>query len=194
MTSESVRPDGPDAVTRFRRWFWQPPRAHGEVEPERRVSFLELFSDLVYVVVISQAAHHLAGHLSIRAYVEFAIVFGLVWIAWVNGTLYYDLHGREDGRTRTFVFVQMGILALLAVSTADAAGSSGQAFALVYAAFIVVMTWLWYTVRRQDRPEFMAVTVSTSPLASAMVSFGPVTSVTGVPLRYQEYVRLVSPP
>ena len=33
-------------------------------------------------------------------YVEFAIVFGVIWVAWANGTLYYELHGREDGRTR----------------------------------------------------------------------------------------------
>jgi low temperature requirement protein LtrA len=122
------------------------------------VSFLELFYDLVYVVVISQAANHLAGHLSLRAYLEFVVIFGVVWIAWANGTLYYELHGREDGRTRTFVFVQVAILALLAVFTGNAAGQSGAAFALVYTGFLVVMTWLWYTVRRQDRPEYMAIT------------------------------------
>jgi hypothetical protein len=45
----------------FRRHFWQPPRAHGDVIEGREVSFLELFYDLVYVVVVSQAARHLAG-------------------------------------------------------------------------------------------------------------------------------------
>ena len=63
------------AIGRFRGWFWQPPRAHGEIEAERRVSFLELFSDLVYVVVIAQAAHELAGSVSLRGYLEFLIVF-----------------------------------------------------------------------------------------------------------------------
>ena len=85
----------------------------------------------------------------------------MIWIAWVNGSLYLELHGREDGRTRNIVFVQMGILVLLAVFTADAADGSGRAFALVYAAFLAFSTWLWYTVRRQDRrdhPEFLAVT------------------------------------
>jgi low temperature requirement protein LtrA len=76
--------------------------------------------------------------------------------------MYLELHGREDGRTRSIVFVQMGILALLAVFTAEAADSNGPAFALVYATFLAVQTWLWYTVRRQDRhdhPEFLAVTL-----------------------------------
>jgi low temperature requirement protein LtrA len=146
------------ALGRFRRWFWRPPRAHGEIDPERSVSFLELFYDLVYVVVIAQAARRLATDMSPRSAVEFAVVFGLIWLAWINGTLYYELHGREDGRTRSFVFLQMAILALLAVFTAGAAGPDGTAFAVVYAAFLVVLTWLWYSVRRRDRPEFMEVT------------------------------------
>jgi len=142
-------------IGRFRRWFWRPPRAHGEIDPERSVSFLELFYDLVYVVVIAQAARHLAVDISIRGTFEFVVVFGLIWLAWINGTLYYELHGREDGRTRAFVFLQMGILVLLAVFTGGAAGADGTAFAVVYAGFLLVLTWLWYSVRRQDRPEYM---------------------------------------
>ena len=131
---------------------------HGEVIEDRAVSFLELFYDLVYVVVIAQAAHHLAGHQTLTAAIEFAIVFGLIWIAWLHGSLYYEIHGREDGRTRSFVFIQMAILALLAVYTGDAAGDGGMGFALTYAVYLLVLTWLWYTVRRRDRPEFLAVT------------------------------------
>jgi low temperature requirement protein LtrA len=37
---------------RFKRWFWRPPRAHGEVIADRQVSNLELFYDLVYVAVL----------------------------------------------------------------------------------------------------------------------------------------------
>jgi low temperature requirement protein LtrA len=54
------------AASQFRRWFWRPPRAHGEIETKRRVSFLELFDDLVDVVVIAQASHELAGSVSFR--------------------------------------------------------------------------------------------------------------------------------
>ncbi len=135
----------------FRRWLWSPPRAHGETIAERRVSFLELFYDLVYVAVISQAAHHLAEHVTARGSAEFAVIFALVWIAWISGSLYLEMHGREDGRTRNAVFVQMAILVLLAVFTGDAAGDSGAPFAVVYAIFLAVLTLLFYTVRRQDR-------------------------------------------
>jgi low temperature requirement protein LtrA len=145
---------------RFKRWFWRPPRAHGEIIADRQVSVLELFYDLVYVAVLDQAAHHLAGHVSVRGLAEFAVVFTLIWIAWINGSLYLELHGREDGRTRSIVFVQMGILVLLAVFTADAPGG-GWGFAVVYATYQIFQTGLWYTVWRQDRrdhPEFLPTT------------------------------------
>jgi low temperature requirement protein LtrA len=109
--------------------------------------------DLVYVAVLGQAAHHLAEHVSVRGLAEFAVVFALIWIAWINGSLYLELHGREDGRTRSIVFVQMGILVLLAVFTAEAADGSGWGFAVVYATYQVVQTGLWYSVWRQDRRD-----------------------------------------
>ncbi|HWD46661.1 MAG TPA: low temperature requirement protein A, partial [Actinomycetota bacterium] len=97
---------------RFKRWFWRPPRPHGEIVTDRLVSNLELLYDLVYVAVIGQASHQLAEHVSARGVASFAVVFALIWIAWINGSLYLELHGRQDGRTRSIVFVQMGILVL----------------------------------------------------------------------------------
>ena len=139
----------------------------------------------MYVAVIGQGAHHLAEHVTVRGVAEFAVVFALIWIAWINGTLYLELHGRQDGRTRSIVFVQMGILVLLAVFTADAADGSGRGFAVVYATFQVLQTGLWYSVWRQDRrdhPEYQAATggyvvgigVSTAVIgASAFLSATP---------------------
>src|SRR5579859_1806903 len=117
----------PDSVPsrtleRFTRWFWRRPRPHGATIRDRRVSPLESLYDLVYAVVIAQAAHPLEQHVSARRAGAFAVVFALTWIAWTNGSLYLELHGREDGRTRAFVFIQIGVLALVAVFAATAAG------------------------------------------------------------------------
>ncbi len=150
------------ALQLFKTWFWRPPRPHGETIVDRRVSPLELLYDLVYAAVIAQAGNHLAAHVSAAGLVEFTLVFSLVWIAWTNGSLYLELHGRDNGRTRTYVFIQIGILAILTVFASDASGVSGSAFAFAYAAYLVVMTWLWYEVRRQDarehRTEFLVDT------------------------------------
>jgi low temperature requirement protein LtrA len=58
----------------FRRRFWRPPRAHGEIIEDRSVSFLELFYDLVFVVVIARASHTLAHHVSWRGLGEYVVI------------------------------------------------------------------------------------------------------------------------
>jgi low temperature requirement protein LtrA len=149
------------AKRQFKRWMSAAPRPHGNVIRDRAVSNLELFYDLVYVAIITQAANRLTADVSARGFLAFVVIFTMTWIAWINGTLYIELHGREDGRTRLLVFVQMGILALMAVFTQNAPDATGQAFALVYAAFLALMTWQWNIVReldRADRPEFLPIT------------------------------------
>src|SRR6185503_13597726 len=149
------------AKSQFKRWLSSPPRPHGAVIKDRTVSNLELFYDLVYVAVIGQASRHLAMGVSLRGFLEFAVIFGMIWFAWFNGSLYIELHGREDGRTRLSVFLQMGVLALLAVFTGEAAGATGQQFAIVYAVFLGLMGWHWYSIRELDRierPEFLRIT------------------------------------
>jgi low temperature requirement protein LtrA len=144
----------------LRRWFTQPPRRHGDVDTDRTVSFLELFYDLVFVVLIAQIAHTLAGDISWNGARDFAVVFGLIWIAWLNGSLYHELHGREDGRSRAYIFVQMLILVVLAVYAGDAAGDDGQGFAIAYAVLLLVLTLQWYGVRRVDSDEWNSITGS----------------------------------
>jgi low temperature requirement protein LtrA len=163
----------------FMGWFWRPPRPHGATIRDRVVTNLELFYDLAYVAVIGEAAHHLAEDVSARAIAEFAVVFAMIWFAWINGSLYLEIHGRQDGRTRTFVFLQMGILVLLAAFAGGATGEGGGSFAVVYALLFAVMGWLWYSVRRQDDAEYatltgvyvlgMALSVAAA-LASALLS------------------------
>ena len=149
-------PVGRRAVVRQRvraglsMWFRTPPRRHGEVWYEREVSFLELFYDLVYVVLIGRTTHHLAVHVDGRSIAEFVVVFGLIWLAWSNGTLWHELHGREDGRSRNYIFLQMGLLALLAVFAGEATGDDGQEFAITYSVLFALLTWQWYRVRRVD--------------------------------------------
>ena len=158
MTVQEKRLDARTMLRRFREHLWKPPRRHGEVIEDRSVSFLELFYDLVFVVLIGHAAHTLAHNISWRGFGEFVIVFGLIWIAWLNGTFYQEAHGREDGRSRTFIFLQMLILAVLAVYTGKATGSDGASFALTYAALFLVHSWLWRTVQIQNDGEFSTIT------------------------------------
>lgn len=143
-------------LRQFLKRFWMPPRAHGDVRHERQVSHVELFYDLVFVVVIARAAHVLARDVTWGGVAAFAVVFTMVWILWLNGTLYYELHGREDGRTRSFVFIQMILVAILAVFTEGADVAYGRQFALVYALLLAVTTLFWWDVQRFSERKYLS--------------------------------------
>src|SRR5688572_27082928 len=128
---------------RFRRW-WQPPHPASQHPEERRITFLELFYDLVYVVIIAQLSHALAGNISLAGIGIFLFLFIVVWWAWFNGAMYHDLHGNNDIRTRVFTFLQMLTVAGMAVFAHNAMGEGSAGFAITYAAFHLILTWLWW--------------------------------------------------
>ena len=133
----------------FRRW-WQPPRNIAEREAHRQVTFLELFYDLVYVVLIAELTHALAEHIDLEHLANFAFLFVLVWWAWLNGTTYHDIHGNNDIRTRVFTFLQMFSVAAMAVFAHNALGDGSIGFALSYATFQLILTYLWWRTGVHD--------------------------------------------
>src|SRR5229473_1504439 len=139
---------------RLRRSLWQPPRPHGEQPPERVVGPLELFYDLAVVVLVAQAARHLAGHLTWRGLGEFAVVFTLVWIAWTNGSLHHELHGHDDARGRSTFLLQILVLAAMGAFIPEAGGARGAAFAVAAAVLFAILAVLWLLAARGDRPEY----------------------------------------
>jgi low temperature requirement protein LtrA len=139
---------------RLRRSLWQPPRAHGEQPRERAVGPLELFYDLAVVVLVAQAAHRLAGHLTWPGIGEFTAVFTLVWIAWANGSLHHELHGRDDARARSTFLLQILVLAAMGAFIPQAGGARGAAFAIASAVLFAVLAVLWLLAARGDRPEY----------------------------------------
>jgi low temperature requirement protein LtrA len=139
---------------RLRRYLWQPPRPHGEQPRERVVGPLELFYDLATVVLVAQAAHHLAGHLTWRGLGEFAVVFTLVWIAWINGSLHHELHGHDDARARSTFLLQILVLVAMGSFIPQAGGARGAAFAVAAAVLFAILAVLWLLAARGDRPEY----------------------------------------
>jgi len=134
--------------------LWQPPRPHGEQRPERVVGPLELFYDLAVVVLVAQAARHLAGHLTWRGLGEFAVVFTLVWIAWANGSLHHELHGHDDARARSTFLLQILVLVAMGAFIPEAGGARGAAFAVAAAVLFAVLAVLWLLAARGDRPVY----------------------------------------
>ncbi|MCY4147295.1 MAG: low temperature requirement protein A [Chloroflexi bacterium] len=151
----------------FRMW-WQRPRNISERSTDRKVSFLELFYDLVYVVLIAELTHALAHHVDLQHIAEFLFLFIITWWAWINGTAYHDLHGNNDIRTRVFTFLQMFTVAAMAVFAHGALGETSAGFALAYAGFQLILTFLWWRTGVHDpehqplsRPYALAFLITT---------------------------------
>lgn len=129
--------------------MWRTVRVTGDTATEREVSFLELFSDLVYVALVAAIAHDLAHHMEWASVDEFCVMFGLAWVAWLHGAAEFELHGRDDLRARAFTFAQMLLVVLLAVFVSDEAAAGRDRFAVAYCILFAVLAWQWQTVQRR---------------------------------------------
>lgn len=130
-------------IRNFRVW-WQRPRDLKDRIEHRQVTFLELFYDLTYVVIVAELTHSLATHVDFQHLLNFIFLFFIVFWAWINGTLYHDVHGNDDIRSRIFTFLQMFTVAGMAIFAHDAFGETAQGFALSFAAFQLILTYLWW--------------------------------------------------
>ncbi len=132
------------------RPWWGAPKNFDERKQERKVSWLELFYDLVYVAVIAQLTQQLAAHPSWNEIAFSFLLFSLVFWSWVNGSQYYDLHGSDSVRTRLFTFLQMLAVAAVAVTIHDTFAGHHQAFAIAFGVVQLVITYLWWSVGLWD--------------------------------------------
>jgi low temperature requirement protein LtrA len=133
-----------------KRW-WGAPRKFDQPEEERRVSWLELFYDLVYVIAIARITHHFALHVSINGFLEYISLFILIFWGWLNGSLYHDLHGNEGLRTRLMTLWQMMIIAALAITIDQSPERRYENITIVLMVMQLYITYLWWAVGFYDR-------------------------------------------
>jgi len=134
-----------------KKTWWQPPRRFKETQNERKISWLELFYDLVYVACIGQVTSHIAAHPD-GAHVSYAILyFVFIFWAWINGTQYYELHGNDTIRTRWFVFLEMLTVGAVAISVPAAFRGNIVSFTVSFLAVQGVTIYLLASVSFYDR-------------------------------------------
>lgn len=126
----------------------QPPRLRvgeaGETE-FRRVTWLELFYDLVFVVAVSQLAHNLSKDVSLKGFVGFVGLFTPLWWAWIGTTFYANRFDADTVVRRILMGVQMLAVAAIAVNIHHGLDDTSGGFALAYAAArgVLVLEYLW---------------------------------------------------
>ncbi len=136
--------------THSRAW-WGPPRKFDPNVEERKISWLELFYDLVYVIAISKITHHLGTHFGPAGFWEYSCFFCLIFWGWLNGSLYHDLHGNAGLRTRLMTLWQVMIIAAISVTISP---SQAGTFNFNTAAFMIMqlyITYMWWSVGIYDK-------------------------------------------
>lgn len=127
----------------YRLWWHAPRLRHTGGEEERKVSWLELFFDLVFVVIIARLAHHFGEHPSWYGLGELALLFIPVWWVWIAGTIYTDRFETEDLSYRTLMFVMMLIVGVMAVFAPYGLGKYADAYAWSYVSARVLIIGMW---------------------------------------------------
>lgn len=132
-------------VPTTRRPIWVRPSLHTESEADvdRRVSWLELFFDLFFVVAIAQVSHGLADHPTTVGFIDFITRIVPVWFIWVGYTVYNERFESEGLENRLFTFLLMIPVIFLAVAGHDELATSFRTFVLAYAAAKLIITALW---------------------------------------------------
>lgn len=118
-----------------------PPRMRATSHASNRhATWLELFFDLVFVVVIAQIVHGIKDHLTVAEIVKGIALFLPVWWIWVGHTVYATRFDTDDVLYRVATFAQMFAVAVLAVELHRFDGAKSTTFA---AAFVMARLLLW---------------------------------------------------
>jgi low temperature requirement protein LtrA len=131
--------------------WWGPPKKFSTHIAERKISWLELFYDLVYVIVISKTTHYLAAHPGWSGLLDYGYMFAMTFWGWYNGSMHHDLHGSPGIRTRFMTLWQMMAVGALAV-TLDSPPESivpRTTFAIMFLQLFI--TYLWWSVGIYDK-------------------------------------------
>lgn len=105
-----------------------------------RVTFEELFFDLVYVFAVTQVSHQLLHHLSLTGLLEALVIWFAVWLGWQYTCWVTNWFDPETPRIRGMLFVAMLLGLVMASSIPQAFGDRGLVFALSYVALQVGRT------------------------------------------------------
>src|SRR5690349_2267344 len=97
-------------------------------DQEKRVAWVELFFDLVFVVAVTQVSGLLHADHSWAGVLRAVVVFIPIYWAWVGMTMHANLHDVDQTSTRLGVFT-VGLCGLfMAVALPGAYGSRGLLF------------------------------------------------------------------
>jgi low temperature requirement protein LtrA len=132
---------------------------------EERVTPLELFFDLVFVLALTQCTALMAGEPTWGGLAKGLLVLAVLWWSWVGYAWLTSVVDPEEGAVRLVIFAAMAALLVVALCVPDAFGDLGLTFALAYAGVRAAHIALYVLASRDDpamRKSVLGLAVSTA--------------------------------
>jgi low temperature requirement protein LtrA len=110
-----------------------------------RVTPLELFFDLVFVLALTQCTALMAHDQTWSGLAQGLLVLGVLWWAWVGYAWLTSVIDPEEGAVRLVIFVAMAAMLIVSLSVQEAFGNLALTFAFgigVYRTAHIVLFWL----------------------------------------------------
>jgi low temperature requirement protein LtrA len=128
-----------------------------EDELVKRAGWLELFFDLVFVYAIAKTTHVIAhphdGHISLDAYIKFALILVPVWWAWTGHTLFSTRFDSKDTAHRLLTLAQMLATLFLAAFINPEFDATYPGFLLSYLAIRLILVAMYLRAGSMDRDK-----------------------------------------
>jgi low temperature requirement protein LtrA len=133
------------------------PRLSPVMREEERVTPLELFFDLVFVLALTQCTALMAATPTWAGLARGLLVLGVLWWAWVGYAWLTSVVDPEEGFVRIVMFVAMAALLVAALCVPEAFDDAGLLFACAYGIVRAAHIALFVIVGRDDH-RFMRAT------------------------------------
>lgn len=126
------------------------PHAHA------KVTYLELFFDLVFVFGVTQISHFFLGNLTLMGGLQAGMMVLAVWWVWVFTSWVTNWLDPEKMPVRLLIFGLMLAGLILATSVADAFGDKGLLFASAYVGMQVGRSlFTLFAVKKHSRSNYL---------------------------------------
>jgi low temperature requirement protein LtrA len=128
------------------------PRIAAVLREGERVTPLELFFDLVFVLAITQCTALMSADPTWSGLAQGILVLGVLWWSWVGYAWLTSVVDPEEGAVRFAIFAAMAAFLIVAIAVPNAFGSLALPFALAYGAVRWAQIALFLLASRDD-PE-----------------------------------------
>jgi len=128
----------------------RPSRLRARLREGERVTPLELFFDLVFVLAITQCTALMSHHPSWSGLAQGLLVLGMLWWAWVGYAWLTSVVDPEEDAARLVIFGAMAALLLVALCVPEAFEDLALVFALSYGAVRVAHIGLFMLASPDD--------------------------------------------